>query len=379
VSAAQPRQRCERCGTAVGEIQWSTAAEERLCLDCYLDLETTVHLDEVAEVAEPLESANENPTARAQDGATFILDAELEVPAIWGHGGDVVWSDGEPLKICGPQGVGKTALTQQLSQRRMGIRPGELLGLPIQSTEGRILYIAADRPRQSARSFRRMVTEADRQALESKLIVWKGPLPFDLGQCERGALMDFVSQWSEISDVYIDALKDVAVKLTDDEVGARVNAEFQEVIANGVQVVVDHHQRKAGSDNKKPTKLADVYGSVWLTAGCGSVLLLWGDAGDPIVEVRHLKQPSGEFGPTKLLHNHQAGTVSLYEAQDLESMAQSALGNGLTVRLAAMELYGTANPTANQIEKARGKLNRHPGLVRIPGTEPVAYRSRGKK
>ncbi len=108
--------------------------------------------------------------------------------------------------------------------------------------------------------------------------------------------MEFISQWSEVSDVYIDALKDVAVKLTDDEVGSRVNAEIQEVIANGIELVADHHQRKASADNKKPRTLADAYGSVWLTAGCGSVLLLWGEAGDPIVELSHLKQPAGESG-----------------------------------------------------------------------------------
>ena len=94
------------------------------------------------------------------------------------------------------------------------------------------------------------------------IIVWRGPLPFDLGRCERGALMEFVSQFSEVTDIYVDALKDVAVKLTDDEVGSRVNAEIQEVIANDVEVVTDHHQRKASADNKKPRRLDDVYGSV---------------------------------------------------------------------------------------------------------------------
>jgi hypothetical protein len=34
-----------------------------------------------------------------------------------------------------------------------------------------------------------------------------------------------------------------------------------------------------------------------ITAGAGSVVLLWGAAGDPIVEWRHLKQPAAEVGP----------------------------------------------------------------------------------
>ena len=63
------------------------------------------------------------------------------------------------------------------------------------------------------------------------------------------------------------------------------------LVASEIEVVVSHHQRKATGYNKKPTTLADVYGSTWLTAGAGSVVLLWGEAGDPIVELTHLGSP----------------------------------------------------------------------------------------
>ena len=165
--------------------------------------------------------------------------------------------------------------------------------------------------------------------------------------------MDFVSQWSEISDVYVDALKDTAVKLTDDEVGSRVNAEIQEVIANDIEVVDDHHQRKASADNKKPRTLADVYGSTWSTTGHGSVLLLWGEAGDPIIELSHLKQPASEVGPLKMLQGPTAlGSVSIYEAEDLVELGQRSVTDSPPGRLPEAT-YGTENPTRNQIEKAR--------------------------
>jgi replicative DNA helicase len=299
------------------------------------------------------------------------------VPAIWGCDGDVAWAEGEPMMPCGPQGVGKTALSEQLALRRVGVRDGDLLGMPVEVSAGRALYIAADRPRQAARSFRRMVTEADREALRTGLVVWRGPLPFDLGRCQRGDLLEFVSNWSEVSDVYIDALKDVAVKLTDDEVGSRVNAEFQQLIAHDIQLVADHHQRKASADNKKPRTLADVYGSTWLTTGMGSVLLLWGEAGDPIVEVSHLKQPSGEVGPLQILHDHDRGEIGLYEPRVLYTMAREALGDGLTVHSAAMQLYETSDPNRNEKQKARGKLQRlvkRGKLTEVPGSDPTAYR-----
>ncbi len=127
-----------------------------------------------------------NPQSRAEDGAAFILDAEEEVPSLWGRDGEVLWAAGEPLQIVGPQGVVKTTLAQRLALHRAGVRDGDLLEMPVEVSAGRTLYIAADRPRQAARSFRRMVAEADREALELGIIVWRGPLPFDLGRCERG-------------------------------------------------------------------------------------------------------------------------------------------------------------------------------------------------
>jgi hypothetical protein len=70
--------------------------------------------------------------------------------------------------------------------------------------------------------------------------------------------------------------KYVSSRLGKDESGSRVKAAFQELIASDVEFVDSHHQRKEQRDGGKPTKLADVYGSRWLTAGLGSVLLLWG-------------------------------------------------------------------------------------------------------
>jgi len=320
-----------------------------------------------------------NELARARDGAAFILDAPTKVPALWGDGDEVLWPKDEPLMIAGPQGVGKTTVAQRLALHRAGVLGGDLLGMPVAVSAGRVLYIAADRPPQAARSARRMVTEADRAALKTAVITWRGPLPFDLGRCQRGDLAGFVANWSEVTDVYIDALKDCAVKLTDDEVGSRVNAEFQHLVAGGVQLVVDHHQRKAGSDNKKPAKLDDVFGSVWLTSGCGSVVLLWGEAGSPIVELRHLKPPAAEVGPMKLLHDHGRGAIAVHEAEDLVAIAADTPGDGLTARAAAIRLYGTADPTANQIEKARLKLKRHRHLIAVPDSHPIAWRPKASR
>ena len=40
----------------------------------------------------------------------------------------------------------------------------------------------------------------------------------------------------------------------------------------------------------------------WLTSGAGSVILLNGQPGDPIVSLHHIKEPAAEVGPFKVLH-----------------------------------------------------------------------------
>ena len=131
------------------------------------------------------------------DGKHFVLDAPDHVPAIFGRDREVLWAKGEPLLIVGPQGVGKTTLLQQLAGRRTGVLDGELIGYPVTPDLERLtLYLALDRPQQIARSFRRMVTDAHAQKL-GRLIVWRGPLPFNVVKTPE-MFVEFVQEIGEI-------------------------------------------------------------------------------------------------------------------------------------------------------------------------------------
>jgi len=104
--------------------------------------------------------------------------------------------------------------------------------------------------------------------------------------------------------------------------------------------------------------LADVYGSTWITAGAGSVILLAGEAGDPIVDMRHLKQPAGEVGPYRLLHDQDTGAMTVEHSTDLLAIAAASGGDGLTAKRAAVAVFEKDTPTRAQIEKVRRKLDR---------------------
>lgn len=269
------------------------------------------------------------------DGATFILDGPTDLEARWGDSSSVLWAVGESMMIAAPTGVGKTTLTGQLLRGLVGI-DDDLLGLPV-SPARRVLYLAMDRPRQIRRSLRRQFTEADRAVLAERSTFRAGPLPTDLAR--DPAQLVTLAQAHGADVVVVDSLKDAAVKLTDDETGGNVNRAVQLCNAAGVDVLLLHHQRK-GDGTNKPNTISDVYGSTWLTAGCGSVVLLWGEPGGELVDLVHLKQPADPVGPWKLEHDHITGTTTKVEGFDALRYLRLRGDQGATIAETAQAEHG---------------------------------------
>lgn len=298
------------------------------------------------------EQAGNRPQVQTLDGASFLLNRPTEIPCIWGTGSDVLWAEGEPLMLCGLPGVGKTTIAGQVLRARIGIGDGLVLGLPVTPDTRHVLLLAMDRPQQIARALSRLFTPADHDILRDRLIIRPGPPPEDLA-VNTGLLAQLADD-HDAGTVFLDSLKDAFLGLSEDGPAAAYNRARQTAIAAGVDLAEMHHMVKRGPNGGKPKTLADVYGSAWLTAGAGSVIVLNGDPGDPLVELRHLKQPAAEVGPWRVLHDPITGLSSVFHATDLVSLATA---NGdLSVKDAAKALAETDKPTPNDVEKARRKL-----------------------
>jgi replicative DNA helicase len=288
----------------------------------------------------------------------LVLDVPDEVPAVWGEDNGILWAQGQALMICGPAGVGKTTLTGQIVRARLALGDGTVLGLPVQPSRKRVLYLAMDRPAQIRRSLRRLFTEDDREALDERLVLWSGPPLADLAQDTN--LLKRMALEADADTVIVDSLKDAAVGLSEDIVGAGYNRARQAALEAGIEVLELHHQRKAGTNGSEPNQLADVYGSTWITAGAGSVIILWGSAGDPVVKLIHIKQPMDEVGPFQVLHDGASGTSRVFPGTDLVALARECR-DGLTVHCAATNLFPPTDnkprPSASEVEKARRRLN----------------------
>lgn len=298
-------------------------------------------------------------STRVHDGASFLLDLPPTPPALWGKGEDILWARGESLMIAGPQGVGKTTIAGQLLRAVAGIT-GEVLGFPVEPCQQRVLYLAMDRPEQARRNLARMfaadVDEVGRDYLADVLRFWTGPPPSDFAVDPQALLR--LAQQHEADVVFIDSLKDAAVGLSKDEVGAGYNRARQLALAEGVQLVELHHVVKNGADGHKPNNINGIYGSTWLTSGAGSVVMLWGEPGDPVVDFVHLKQPMNEVGPLKVLHHRETGLSEVYHDEDTDvvALARRCKSTGITVHEAACCLFSVEKPTRAQVEKARRKL-----------------------
>lgn len=326
--------------------------------------------------AQPGEPATETDTLRARmvGGGAYVFDSSVTADPLVGTAESPLWARGEPLLITAAPGIGKTTLAQRLTLAQIGIGPPVVLGMPVQPVS-RVLWLAMDRPRQIARSLRRMVEPTDRDTLDARVLVWQGPPPLDIAR-HPSILLD-LARSADAAVVYVDSLKDAAVGLSSDDVGAGVNVAFQALVADGRDLCVLHHQVKRNSEGGKPKALADVYGSTWITAGAGSVVLLHGEQGVPLVELTHLKTVAEPVGPLRLVVDMPTGTISLADdnldaLEWLRARPSAVPLSVLATAYAASE--GAESTDRRHTERARRELDR---LVRA-GLAVVVHRgSRG--
>ena len=302
-------------------------------------------------------------------GGTFVFDDAHSDDWWWGNGDDILAMRGETLVIAANTGVGKTTLAALIMSAWIGAR-SDALGCQVRGDGRRVLYLAMDRPKQSARALRRIFTDDDRDLLDTSLIVRKGPPPAQITADP--------TVWATLANqhgaglVIVDGLKDATSELNGDEAGLAANQAMQAVIAAGCELIVLHHLR-IGVGGGKPS-LDDLYGSTWIPSGAGSVIVLQGVAGGDRVKLHHLKSPVDAAGPWDIALNPATGTMARVRSDDLARIIESCGRDGADARQVAYAIYGS-NPTDAMVQR----VNRDLGKRAERGDFIVKHGKRGGK
>lgn len=346
---------------SVGSVRILQSLTEGRGDDVTDHIEAGYTLDQLVPVDAPADVAK-----RIQHGGC-ILDAPKVPTAVWGQDEDILWATGQSLIIAGHDGTGKTTLAGNLIRARLGLGEGRVLGLPVVPGKRNVLVLMMDRPQQAMSSLARLFTEADREILNSRLRIWQGPPPEDLA-----ANTKLLAQLCELADAdtcIVDSLKDAAIPLTEDGVGAGWNRARQAAIIGGTEMLELHHPRKpSNQDINKPPELSDLYGSRWIPAGIGSAIILHGRAGEPYIKLYHRKPIVSLLGPWDILIGEDGEVKVDGDQNDLLRQISRYKKDGVTVAEMALMMYGS--DTRNEVERARRtleKLLREGHLTRMSG------------
>lgn len=302
------------------------------------------------------------------DGKTWLTSGPDHPEPLWGTNTTILAAKGQPTTIAGPQGAGKSVFGQRIVLGWIGLSD-TLLGFPLAHGERNGLYLACDRPEQARLSTRRMVEDDQLDTLQERLRVWKGPPPEDVAK--QPLMLLEMAQVADADLIVIDSAKDVALKLSADEIGAAYNSALQHCVAAGIEVIVLHHPRKlSGETRDNPVRvLDDLYGAYWVTAGNGSVIYL--QPGDfDTYTLTQLKSPNGEKAEIPYEHVVANGDVRPPTAPDIESILEKAGFDGVSAVHIARILCKVDEPSASQAKKVRRALTElsEDGVVESVGT-----------
>lgn len=193
---------------------------------------------------------------------------------------DIVTEQGITV-LTGPPGVGKTQFSLNLA---FNLAIGETARfLPHKLTftkQVKVLYLSLEMSVLELKLFmaQMAVPYADYISTIDERLFIHAPgesigLDKDEGQTEFQELIEQVEPELIIIDTLGSA---ITGELTDERI-IRPTMDFLDRVRHrfGCAIWVNHHQRKANADNKKPTKLSDLYGSQYIGARASSVVCLY--------------------------------------------------------------------------------------------------------
>lgn len=205
---------------------------------------------------------------------TSFLDSDIQVE--WAIEG-LLEKGGFGLVAAMP-GVGKTQFSIQLGlHAALGIpflgwdipKPQKILLLSLEMSSVSLKYILT--------TIAKGYTKAELTEIDNNFLIASIGEAISLDRVEGIKYLDLILDTYKPDGIIVDSMG----KLTNKELGNEavvrtLNNRYIEIRKKyGCWIWFIHHNRKESGDNKKPTQLADIYGSQYISAEMTSCLILW--------------------------------------------------------------------------------------------------------
>lgn len=208
-------------------------------------------------------------------GFKSILASKIEIEWIWEG---LLQKRGYMLFTGAPK-VGKTQFSMDFGAK--AVLGKEFLGRPILSKDLRIGFLSLEMGEADLKVFlenqSRGYNEEELERLEEnfKLIPVGEPVYLNR-EPVQDELEELVFEL-KLDGLIIDSLGESTEHELTNEGDTKSLMHWNSKMRNRHNIFTwwIHHHRKASGDNKKPNKLADIYGSVYITTGVTSALTLW--------------------------------------------------------------------------------------------------------
>lgn len=242
----------------------------------------------------------------------------------------ILESNGNVMLAAAP-GVGKTQLTLQAAAHlALG---KDFLGFKV-NKPCKVLFFSFEMDDLSLKVFlsaqAKAYTPEELDYLDKNFKIYPlgGPMALNSLDEQKKALDMILS--GEFDGVLFDSLSRSTDKSLVDDVAMRVLMGWIDTLRSKYKIFVwwIHHNRKPNGDNKKPTKLADLYGSVFITSPITTGMIMWPTSTKGEIELYFIKSRlSAEpdtfnliRDPSTLTFSRKNGFITVKQAQQDATM-----------------------------------------------------------
>lgn len=239
---------------------------------------------------------------------TEFMETEVNIEWVW----EGMLQQGGLMLLSGAPGLGKTQLSLQAGYTlALG---GTLFGRNVNPV-GRVGVFSLEMGHSDLKAFMQLqmnyYTDEEVSTLGKKLQVFPLGESLYLDNPEVAKQFEAIVREHELDGVVIDSLGSCVSGSLSDDTHMRAFMSWCDSFRarTGKFMWFIHHNRKANSDNKKPKKLDDIFGSQYITGRATSVVTLYGD---PTVNKNKL-----EFIPLKIRMGALPNAMNIYRTEYL--------------------------------------------------------------